>query len=125
MQMVSQFKYSSNNKFANESQLFSELLADKFLPFSDRPKFSERFKSNVKSDASQGFTKLVAKKSGDNYLVNAFDADGLPCHFTIKCPDYMLAKMLKESKRAGCSAYDFGEIISSGFGHINETQTSN
>lgn len=57
-------------------------------------------------------------KSEKGYLVNAFDADGLPCHFEIKCRDYMLAKMLKESGKGGCSALDFGEVIKSGFGHV-------
>lgn len=75
------------------------------------------FIENISNQNS--FVKKV-NKATEPYLVNAYDADGLPCHFYIKCPDYMLAKMLKDSNKTGCSAYDFGEIISSGFGHLKE-----
>jgi hypothetical protein len=82
--------------------------------------FSEKFKKHPNDINSEGIKNSGIKNfSNKGYLVNAFDADGLPCHFTIKCPDYMLAKMLKESKRNGCSAHDFGEITSSGFGHLD------
>jgi hypothetical protein len=94
---------------------------EQFTSFAERFKKPEKgIKSNaLKNNGIESFSNKITEKG---FLVNAYDASGLPCHFYIKCPDYMLAKMLKESNRDGCSAHDFGEISSSGFGHLDSSK---
>ncbi len=62
---------------------------------------------------------IAEKKTKDKniWLVNCLDANGIPSHFYIKCKDYILKKLIKDSDKAGCNPLQYGDIISAGFGH--------
>jgi hypothetical protein len=67
---------------------------------------------------AQSQSMQAKAKEHDIWLINCLDANGQPCHFTIRSKDYLIKKMLKDSQKPGCNPADYGTILESHFGHV-------